>query len=88
MPHLLENLGKAATLSGSSPASDSAHGATRVLLMVSRETNGSNVGVEGHRGGKLQQADVVLNGPGIIRLMQLHSLDSNINLQVTIWYIN
>jgi hypothetical protein len=48
--------------------------------MVSGEANSGNVGVEGNRGVKLQQADVILHGPRVIRLMQLHSLDSNIHL--------
>jgi len=80
LSHLLEDIGKASALSGGAPASDSTHGATRVLLMVSGEANSGNVGVEGNRGVKLQQADVILHGPRVIRLMQLHSLDSNIYL--------
>jgi hypothetical protein len=80
-PYLLEDLRIAATLTSGTPASDSAHGASIVLLMVSREANGGNVFIEGNRLSQLQQADIILNSPGIILLMHLHSLDSNINLR-------
>jgi hypothetical protein len=83
LPYLLEDLSKAATLSGGTPASDSAHGTSIILLMVSREANGGNVFIEGNSLSQFQQADVILSSPGIILLMQLHSLDSNINLEST-----
>jgi hypothetical protein len=86
--YLLEDLGEAAALSGGAPTSDSANGASIILLMVSRPANGANMLVEGHSLSQLQQADIILNSPGVILLMQLDSLDSNINLEASYMVIN
>jgi hypothetical protein len=81
--YLLEDLGKAAALSGGTPTGHSANGASSILLVVSRPANGANMRIEGHSLSQLQQADIVLNSPGIVLLMQLDSLDSNINLEAS-----
>ena len=80
--HLLEDLGEAATLSGGAPAGDGAHGAPGVLLHVGGEGDSGHVGVEGDGGGQLQQADVVLDGEGVVGLVQLHGLHGHVNLHV------
>jgi hypothetical protein len=78
--HLLEDLGETAALGGGAPAGDGAHGAAGVLFHVGGEADGAHVLAEGGRLGQLQQADVILDRPAVIVLVQLHGLHGNILL--------
>ena len=79
--HLLEDSAEAASLAGGSPASDGAHGAVRVLFSWAGQADGADVGA-GEVGtvGKLQDTDVIGNGPAIIALVEDYFGDSDVSL--------
>jgi hypothetical protein len=78
---LHEGTSKAASLGGGSPSRDNAFSSSRVFLHVRGQGDGSNHrAAEVSLSGKFEQTDVVVDGPGVIVLMEHNLGNSNVHL--------
>merc|ERR1712192_339113 len=68
--HLLEDTCKAAALRGGSPSGDSAGGALGVLLHAGRQANCGNVGSHAYWSLEGEHANVVVDVPAVVVLVQ------------------